>query len=831
MQDSSTILRIIGWLLDLENIRFGSDEPLALHFQAAPPLWVLAPAGALVLLWIGMAYRRERGGPVARGALAGLRFGIIALVVAVLCQPVLRLQRERIEPSHVALLIDRSRSMAQIDAKGDSGKTQRAVASEPSRIDSLRAALTNDDDEALRAMMAHNRLVVYTFASTVHHEAAIDSPDQLPAVTAVLDEIACDGAATDVAGAVQDVIRRAENGTLAALVLATDGRTTDANGIATIDSAVRVARAHRVPIYVIPVGSPIGRCDVFVDTVSAQERAFVKDFVAVKARIGFRGLPDSTPPTTAVTVQLVDVQRNVVVDSKTVDWPTLASDSQTDRADDGAESNVAFRAVELSFKPTVPGPIDHRIEIVPLAEETDQENNRSQIRVRVRDERLHVLFVEGYPRYEYRYLKNALLREPTIRSSCLLLSADQNFAQEGTDPIRRFPVDLDELDAYDLVIFGDLDPSDDWLTAAQAEMLVEYVGRRGGGFALIAGHRDSPRAFRGTELEKLIPVRIDPAFLGEYTQPLEHSFQPRLTVEGRHHRLFRFLQTQELDSNTVGAAPPIAVDVLPQVYWIAATLGPKPGAQVLAVHPRLEARSGPMPIMVMGRYGAGRVFFTAIDETWRWRRGQNEWSFDTFWLQVCRALARPIEMGAERRVTLRTDRKRYAYGRRVQVVLNALDASVLPLLGDSVNVLVSDPGGDVSSRVALWRLGKTSHRFEGSFVPAHAGSFVVDLEDMSPLSGPLRAARISTMIHVDDADLEMKQPQADHAALRMLAEQTGGSVIGLSEIADKVKAIQDRSTRIPNDLEEPLWDSRLVLTLFVLMIGTEWVLRKAFGML
>ena len=79
-------------------------------------------------------------------------------------------------------------------------------------------------------------------------------------------------------------------------------------------------------------------------------------------------------------------------------------------------------------------------------------------------------------------------------------------------------------------------------------------------------------------------------------------------------------------------------------------------------------------------------------------------------------------------------------------------------------------------------------------------------------------------------DLEAKQPSADHDSLERIAAATGGKVVGLDELSTLLSSIPDRSIRIPDDIVEPLWDTKLALMLFVGLISMEWALRKAFGM-
>src|SRR5690606_17974678 len=108
-----------------------------------------------------------------------------------------------------------------------------------------------------------------------------------------------------------------------------------------------------------------------------------------------------------------------------------------------------------------------------------------------------------------RYLKTEMMRDKTVEISCLLLSADPTFAQEGDRPIRRFPETITELLEYDVVVFGDVDPR--YFSDAQLELIRDFVANRGGGFGMVAGPQFSPQAYRNTAIEALLPVNIQRA--------------------------------------------------------------------------------------------------------------------------------------------------------------------------------------------------------------------------------------------------------------------------------------------------------------------------------
>jgi len=290
-------------------------------------------------------------------------------------------------------------------------------------------------------------------------------------------------------------------------------------------------------------------------------------------------------------------------------------------------------------------------------------------------------------------------------------------------------------------------------------------------------------------------------------------------------------------------------DSLPELYWVARTLGPKPGASVLAEHPTLRTAAGPMPVVVAGRYGAGKLFFQATDDTWRWRRHNGELLHDSYWVQVARELMRDTRASQDRRYVLRTDRRTYAYGEPVRIQVEFFDAQLLSQQHDTLPVAVEvqsskfedrkDMGvapslnfelrtSDFAARFDVHRIGPQSSVFEGAYVPPHPGGFSLEAADISPRPGDRSA---SVLVRVERPDLEARRPEADYEALERIAAATGGRVLELDQLESEFATVRDRSVQIPDDVVETLWDSKLVLVLFVLMISTEWGLRKAFGLL
>lgn len=882
--------RLIAWLLDLRNIRLGEDAPLMLKWHPPMPAWTLFTLAVLGLAWTVFTYRKESLALSRRIGLAGLRLVTLATLIAVLCRPSLVLQRNRVERSYVTLAIDRSLSMANAEPYNDTDLAQRVAEGagldgpsellKHSRLRLVKAALTRrraagsssrssagdqpdrdarpdgepiplpPGDSPLAALLATQDVELVSFAGHVETLGFFSSPAALADLELAVERIEPTGASTDLAAAMRAISDRTQGRRLAAIVLASDGQATQP---VDLTDALEVARDRRVPVLALRIGSTEPRWDLAADSLRAPQYAYAGDMVTLAASISASGLAEAK----TITVRLAD-DRGSPPTSKSI---TLEPAQP--------EATVEFRVT-----PANTGRQRYRVDVEPPMDsgtpELTVENNSRSADVFVLEHSGRVLYVEGYPRYEYRYLKNALMREPTIEVSVLLLEADEQFVQEGSLPLRRFPESSEELNRFDVVLFGDVDPTaPTWLSSSQIDMLREFVARQGGGFGLIAGERAAPRRFLGTGLEALIPVRIDPAFSGSYAAPIQSGYRPRLTAEGQSHPIFRFAAGRtESGSSLDGIAQ------LPELYWLVLTLGPKPGASVLLEHPSLHVpESGGsvgdalMPVVVTARYGAGKIFFQATDDTWRWRRHTGEFLHDTYWIQVVRYLMPYAGRGApepSRKWVLRTDGRVYPFGATVhfqvelrdpQASLDQVDRLAIQLLeetpaprtppnGKSAGLedTAKNPDLVLVRRIDAHRVPDDSgadqriHVFEGVCIPPRPGNYVLRLAD-APARATLQSLgagnevnfEATARLRVEPPDLEARRPQADHDALQRMATATGGRMIELDDLTPHFRGIKDRSVLIPDDLEEPLWDSKLVLILFATMISMEWILRKIFG--
>ncbi|HLU48189.1 MAG TPA: hypothetical protein VK116_08895, partial [Planctomycetota bacterium] len=250
-------------------------------------------------------------------------------------------------------------------------------------------------------------------------------------------------------------------------------------------------------------------------------------------------------------------------------------------------------------------------------------------------------------------------------------------------------------------------------------------------------------------------------------------------------------------------------------YWSLPIAKVKPGATVLLGHgdPRRSVDGEPTPLLAWQYYEGGRVMFLGFDETWRWRSTTLE-IYDQFWIQTVRYLTETRLLGGRRQL-LQTENDVYDLGDIISVSALVLDDGYQPLESETVLATVTDPKGEVTE-LRLQRDAAAPGWFRSDYTPREVGEYLLRLESGAEL--PVR---------VQVPDLEFQEARLDEAALRELAERTGGAYRPIWSALEVPSLIPDRrQTVITQDEPIPLWDNWLSLSLLAGLLTIEWILRK-----
>ncbi len=761
------------------------------------PAWSIALMVLAVLLWVYWCYKKESASASAwiKFGLAVIRLAILLSLLAILCEPVWYEVVEKTKKPTLVLMVDTSMSMKNRDhyaaPKDKEGMSQllAGTSKTPGEITRIEVAQLLQRSLGLQKLKEDCEIKWYSFAE----EYTPLGPDE--AFNAI-------GRRTDIySNLIKLVDTYHGDQSIAAVFILSDGQHNTSTHPGERERLMEQARLHllqkETPVYTVGIGSSERKKDVVVRGIDAPEFALVDDKVCFEVELHHTNFPTGT----SIPIYLK--------------WgETSLADEMIKLEDSGTQKVSLFHSFSN------PGEYNITVTIPPQEGEFNIENNSRQHTIKIIQQKFKILYLEDLPRWEYRYLKNALIRDTTVLANTWLCSADRDFLQDKSKealPLGNMP-GKDELAKFDCIVLGDVPP--ELLGSDLIASFLEFV-QNGGGLIFIAGMRYNPKEYRGTALETLLPVQLKrlPEMADVYTQ----ASQLRLTPEGIYHPILRLVNDPQ-DNQALW-------ENLPGFYWYYPAEKPKPAATVLALH----QESGEA-IMATQMYGKGRTFFCGIDSTWRWRRPFQQDSlmmnpdryFYRFWGQVIRYVAMGKWLGSGRQCFLRVDNSEYSLGDKVHVFLTIRDPQQAKT-PEEVEIFYQEPGAEKKSK-KLTASEIEPNSLETTFLATQLGKHKIWFMD--------QGKEISANFDVVASHAEAGDVHLNEKDLQEFAKKTQGQYIKPYEFdtfiqkADFRKLIQGRKVRIPESKSEyPYWDFWPFLTILIGFWTIEWIIRKIFRML
>ena len=699
-----------------------------------------------------------------------LRFLLVGLAAFTLFQPTFVLQTDSEGDSVVKVLIDDSGSMDTEDIELQDGKLQSRAA----------AIAGLASEETWQTITDQSTVEIETFAA----QHAADKED-----TATDPETAqpYTQSATDLHQSLDQIA--SNPGDVRAVVLASDGDWNIGESPAT---AARKLRQLGIQVHTIGAGSPTALPDLAVTNFALPTFAIVGKPLRI---------PFSVTSTLKVPVD-VDI---------TVELPGGATRTVPVQVPAGG---VVEHVV--SWRPAKIGSYEISIRIPEHPTERVVANNVQTLPISVRYESLRVLMIDSYPRWEYRYTRNALMRDPGVTVNTLLLHPDVEENGGGPGYLNSFPAN-DELTKYDAIFLGDVGIGAGQLTKQNCEALIKHVRNQAAGLIFLPGFRGFQNSLQGTDIEELIPVEMDPAVPKGVRSGTEIGF--RLTEAGSESLLTRLEADSEKNTMTWNS--------LPGFFWHASVIRAKPNTSVLAVHGTKNNRFGRLPMIVTRTYGAGKVLFVGSDSAWRWRRGVEDLYHYRFWSQMVRWMAyqRTMAAGDSMRVIFTPDRPRT--GDTVNVLVNAMDANGEPLQSGTVTTQVLMPSG----KSKTLNLKSDSKQSWGLF----RSSFVADEGGTLKLLTRCRETndQLETKINIRGVPREVIGKPARLDVMQEIASITQGTASNIKN--DDLSVVLDAIENLPSleatQQHYQLWSHPMWGLSLIVLLGVFWGIRKAQGLI
>lgn len=725
-------------------------------FGASLPVLLLGFALWVWSGWLCYANWERSGRRRSSLGLESLRFLLITLLAITLLRPEFVRQIERSERPQIAVLADASASM----------NTRDIVVG--TQILSRTAWLELQKKEEPWKSLAGNASVV------VQDVAAPSERTNQPAQ-------AVEG--TDLNRALEAVLQREQN--LKAVILLSDG---DWNiGKSPVSAAMRF-REQNVPIFAVTVGRESPLPDLVLESVSAPSYGLFGEQIAIPFRIR-----SFLPREVKTTVTLFEGTRQET--KKEIVIPPSGELQES-----------------ILWSPRSVGEVQLSLQLPQEADESLPDNNEQRFQINVRVETLKVLVVDSLPRWEYRYLRNALARDPGVEMHCILFHPGLGVGG-GRHYLPAFPNNKEAISRYDVIFLGDVGVGQNELEPEHAELIAGVVEQQGSGLVFLPGRRNREATLLDGPLGALMPVVLDTA------RPEGVSLQNESTLilssAGRRHLLTRF-DADEMRNDELWKQ-------LPGFFWSAAVEKSRPGSEVIAVHSSLRNAWGRMPLLVTRTAGSGKVLFMGTDSAWRWRRGVEDKYHYRFWSQVVRWMAHQRHLSEKEGVRLAFSPEVPQVGETVFLQATVLDSAGFPIEGGGVAGKITGPSGR-TERLEFTPVEGGWGVFKTSFAPAEGGPFKVSI------ASEQHNRALETTVPVMQPQLEKEGQPANAQVLREIASITQGASASFDAIKNIVQQVSLLPKPKPLEHRVRLWSDPWWGGTILLLLGIYWTGRKLAGM-
>ena len=766
---------------------------------------------SLVVAW---CYRRGTPGPSSfrRCVFIALRCLLIALLLLVLVRPILLVTLEQTVRRPFLVLLDQTQSMTFADQRSKPDDLVRAgiatgaldpaggLNQAPPTDAKLKAVARRDLLEALAAntklnlwprLNQRSSLEFFGFGRKLAPIGDLAAPENSPLTpdesAAFFHPLAFDQDLTAIGDGLRDLLDQERGQPLAGILLITDGANN--SGSSPVEAAV-IAKEDGVPLYIYGIGVTSPQ-DILVASLDAPQVSNMKEKLDVTAHVRALGMIGRH-----ATIQLK-------ADGKVVDEEPL--EFRTD----------GEQEVTLSYTPDAMGVANLEAVVPPLPDEAVKDNNSATAHVRIIDEKLHVLYVENQTTWDYVYLLGMLQRDRRYSVKCILLKGDRGMDVAPDSPyLDALPADKATLYANDLIIIGDVDPTDlgdDWM-----KLVSDWVDKLGGGLLFKAGRKFDPGAYRNTPLEPLLPVELREQPADEYPNPV----RLKLTTVGEGSPILSL------------AADPHASEALwegfPGVRWTAWVGKARPGAQVLLGDPTpaRATEQNLMPVMAQQDYGAGQTFYIGTDETYLWRSKVGEKYYTQIWGQIIQALTAQHTAGASAQTQLKTDRPGYFTGDKVTISARVFQAGFTPVtdaeLPGSVTITPAaapgrPPAPAITHEVRLQAIADRPGEYRAQMPADVAGSYSYSLA---------RDPSVVVKWQVEQPHIEMADIAMNDKLLRAMAGASGGRFLREEDLNSLPGLVAGQSSNSVSFQKIPLAFAPILLVLMILTACVEWLWRR-----
>jgi len=443
------------------------------------------------------------------------------------------------------------------------------------------------------------------------------------------------------------------------------------------------------------------------------------------------------------------------------------------------------------------------------------ENNTLDALVEIKNDHPQILYIEGEPRWEFKFLHRAMQDDPNIRLVTLLRSLQNKFYRQGIDKEEMlsegFPKKREELFAYKGLIFGSIEST--FFSQDQLKNVVDFVSNRGGGFLMMGGRN----SFAGGRYENSPIADILPVQMGSADRmPVIGRLKLAITEYGRTHPLMKL--TPDANANVKQWSD------LPPLNDFNKTLDAKVGGIVLARGTPEQKGSVDPILLAYQRYGRGRTMALTSGSTWHWQMEMDskDQTYQLFWKQVLRWLVNT----SPDPVMISSDKDTYLPGETVRLSADISNKSFERMNNAKVIAKVTNPDGVTESVPLDWN-GSGEGTYQAELNATAAGVYQIDV---TATQGSENLGTNHSAFQVADRPVEYYDASLNTRLLQSVASSTGGRYYPLSKLGDVPDDAQYVEGETSFVEQRELWDVPFLFMLLCMTLGAEWFWRKRTGL-
>ncbi len=732
------------------------------------PVLIFAAVAALALL---IRYRMRSAVPQLQGwrswVLWAMQSALVALILFLLWQPALVVAELNSQQNIIAVVVDDSRSMSIADTNGSTREAAAIAALQSGVLAGLQKRFQT------RVFRLGNQLTPADDVSRI-------SPSK---------------PATHISDGLKQLATETADLPVGAILLLSDGGENAASmtGSGISADALQALRNRRLPVHTVGLGKEQLAHDVEVEDVSLAASAAANARIAATVTLTERGYAGQKAKLTVRDGDKALVEREI----------TLSPDGQ-------------IQAEPLFFPVGSAGAKNLTFSVEVLPGEENLANNAVTRPILVSDTKRRILYVEGEPRWEYKFIRRAEEEDPTVQLVSMLRTSKNKIYRQGisnpSELADGFPVRPEDLFAYAGIIIGSVDAN--YFTPLQQELLREYVDRRGGGILFLGGRFSlSDGGWAASNLNALLPTFLPAG---------NHNFHRNaatvgLTPEGVDSPITRLLDDPGKNAERWKKLTYLADYEDPGL--------PKPGAVVLA---DMNAGRRKLPLLITQNYGHGRTAILATGGTWRWQMSEalGDPSHNLFWQQLLRWLINespgPVVASMPERLLMDEG--------HVQLTAQVRDRQFQKATNAHVTAHIVGPQG-VDALIDLAPSADTPGQYQTEWTAEKPGAYLAEVIAESSGSQPQELGRDVLTFQRSDGVAENFHTEQNRHLLEQLSSDTGGRYWKPSQLNDLPRDISYSEAGISVHNTKELWDMPIV---FLLLLGLpigEWLLRRKWGVI